>query len=117
MSQKVIQFPGTGARTAAANHSGIVLRIGPRRFRLDIACPATGRGEPEDEVAPPRCRGIPVGDGNYTGCAYGDGGLAPLTGPCDCPVCQGSGIEGGVWATRPQSNTRNPPRPLIIPIR
>ena len=52
MSQKVIQFPGTGARTAAGNHSGIVLRIGPRRYRLDIPRPATGRGEPEDEVRP-----------------------------------------------------------------
>src|SRR6185312_10957025 len=73
MSQKVIQFPG--ARTAAGDHSGIVLRIGPRRYRLDILHPATGRDEPEDEVrplpAPPRCRGIPVGDGTYTGCAYG----------------------------------------------
>ena len=81
MSQRVIQFPGTGAWTAAGNHSGIVLRIGPRRYRLDIARPANGRGEPEDEVrplpAPPRCRGIPIGDGNYTGCAYGDGDLAP----------------------------------------
>src|SRR6185437_2236049 len=73
MSQKVIQFPG--ARTAAGDHSGIVLRIGPRLYRLDILHPATGRDEPEDEVrplpAPPRCRGIPVGDGTYTGCAYG----------------------------------------------
>src|SRR4051794_8126954 len=43
---------------------------------------------------PPRCRGIPIGDGNYTGCAYGDGDLPPFTGPQDCPTCNGSGIEG-----------------------
>ena len=42
---------------------------------------------------PPRCRGIPLGDGNYTGCAYGYGDLTPFTGPRDCPVCNGSGIE------------------------
>ena len=47
MSQKVIQFPGTGARTAAGGRSEIVLRIGPRRYRLDIARPATGRGSPK----------------------------------------------------------------------
>src|SRR5580704_8422625 len=43
---------------------------------------------------PPRCRGIPLGDGNHTGCAYGYGDLAPFTGPRDCPVCNGSGFEG-----------------------
>jgi len=40
-----------------------------------------------------RCRGIALGDGNYTGCAYGDGGMEPFTGPMDCPVCNGAGIE------------------------
>jgi hypothetical protein len=35
----------------------------------------------------------PVGDSYYTGCAYGYGDLAPFTGPCDCPVCNGSGVE------------------------
>lgn len=43
---------------------------------------------------PPRCRGIPLGDGNYTSCAYGYGDLTPFTGRYDCPVCNGSGIEG-----------------------
>lgn len=42
---------------------------------------------------PPRCRGIPIGDGKYTGCAYGYGEWQPFTGACDCPVCNGSGIE------------------------
>jgi hypothetical protein len=45
--------------------------------------------------APPRCRGIPIGDGNYTGCAYGYGDIQPFTGPRDCPTCNGSGIENG----------------------
>jgi len=40
-----------------------------------------------------RCRGIPIGDGNYTGCAYGDGSVRPFESPCDCPTCNGSGIE------------------------
>ena len=40
-----------------------------------------------------RCRGIPIGDGNYTGCAYGDSTSRPFEGPCDCPVCNGSGVE------------------------
>ena len=40
-----------------------------------------------------RCRGIPIGDGNYTGCAYGDGTVRPFEGPCDCPTCNGSGVE------------------------
>ena len=55
--------------------------------------------EPRNNIRPlprrvPRCRGIPIGDGNYTGCAYGYGDVRPFTGPCDCPVCNGSGIEG-----------------------
>ena len=48
---------------------------------------------------PPRCRGIPLGDGNYTGCAYGYGDLAPFTGSRDCPVCDGSGFEGPIETT------------------
>ena len=40
-----------------------------------------------------RCRGIPLGDGNFGGCAYGDGEYRVLEGPCDCPVCNGSGWE------------------------
>ena len=42
----------------------------------------------------PRCRGIAIGDGNYTGCAYGYDDVPPFTGPCDCPTCNGSGLEG-----------------------
>jgi hypothetical protein len=48
---------------------------------------------------PPRCRGIPLDNGEYTGCAYGYDDFAPFTGPCDCPVCYGSGTEGGVIGT------------------
>lgn len=44
---------------------------------------------------PPRCRGIPIGDGNYTGCLYGWGEVPPFHSPVDCPICNGSGIEGG----------------------
>jgi hypothetical protein len=29
----------------------------------------------------------------FTGCAYGWGDLLPYTGSCDCPTCEGSGIE------------------------
>lgn len=47
---------------------------------------------------PPRCRGIPLGDGNYTGCAYGYGDVAPFSPPCDCPICNGSGLEAGFEA-------------------
>jgi hypothetical protein len=46
-----------------------------------------------------RYRGIPLGNGDYTGCAYGYGEVPPFTGPCDCPRCNGSGIEGGVIGT------------------
>jgi hypothetical protein len=57
---------------------------------------------------PPRCRGIPLGDGNYTGCAYGYGDLAPFTGPRDCPVCNGSGFEGPIETTLPHSDFGDP---------
>jgi hypothetical protein len=40
------------------------------------------------------CRGIPLGNGEYAGCPYGSAELRPLTGPCDCPACHGSGYEG-----------------------
>lgn len=43
--------------------------------------------------APPRCRGIPIGDGNFSGCLYGYGDIEPLTGPCDCPTCNGTGVD------------------------
>ena len=59
-------------------------------------------------LPPPRCRGIPLGDGNYTGCAYGYGDLAPFTGPRDCPVCNGSGFEGHIETTLPHSDFGDP---------
>ena len=43
--------------------------------------------------APPRCRGIPIGDRSFTGCAFGYGDVAPFTEPNDCPVCNGAGVE------------------------
>ena len=46
----------------------------------------------------PRCRGIAIAYGNYTGCLYGYGDCEPFAGPCDCPVCNGSGFEGGFRA-------------------
>jgi hypothetical protein len=58
--------------------------------------------------APPQCRGIPLGDGNYTGCAYGYGDIAPFTGPRDCPVCNGSGFEGHIDTTLPHSDFGDP---------
>jgi hypothetical protein len=57
----------------------------------------------ERPLPPPRCRGIPIGDGNYTGCAYGYGDVAPFTAPVDCPVCYGSGFEGAIETTLPHS--------------
>jgi len=57
---------------------------------------------------PPRCRGIPLGDGNYTGCEYGYGDVAPFTGPRDCPVCDGSGFEGPIETTLPHSDFGDP---------
>jgi hypothetical protein len=53
---------------------------------------------------PPRCRGIPLGDGNYTGCSFGFGDVPPFTPPCDCPTCNGSGYEGSVDTTLPHSS-------------
>jgi len=32
---------------------------------------------------PPRCRGIALGNGEYSGCAYGYGDIEPFTGPRD----------------------------------
>ena len=45
--------------------------------------------------SPPRCRGIEIEPGHYTGCAFGYGDVPPFTEPCDCPVCNGSGFERG----------------------
>jgi hypothetical protein len=53
---------------------------------------------------PPRCRGIPLGDGHYTGCAYGYGDAPPFTPPCDCPTCNGSGFEGPIGTTLPHAD-------------
>ena len=53
---------------------------------------------------PRRCRGIPLGYRNFTGCAYGDGTYRPLEGPCDCPVCNGSGWEGVTATFIPHTN-------------
>jgi hypothetical protein len=65
--------------------------------------------EPElRPLPPPRCRGIPLGDGNFTGCEYGYGDLAPFTGPRDCPVCNGSGFEGPIETTLPHSDFGDP---------
>jgi hypothetical protein len=68
--------------------------------------------------SPPRCRGIPLGDGNYTGCAYGYGDLAPFTWPRDCPVCNGSGFEGHIETTLPHSDFGDlpgfNPRPAVM---
>jgi len=65
-----------------------------------------------DEVRPlpkpPRCRGIPLGDGNFTGCAYGYGDVAPYDQPCDCPVCNGSGIEGVAGIILPHAEFGDP---------
>jgi hypothetical protein len=58
--------------------------------------------EPEDDSEvrplpdPPRCRGVPIGDGNYMGCSFGYGDVPPFESPCDCPTCKGSGYEGPV---------------------
>jgi hypothetical protein len=46
-------------------------------------------------LPPPRCRGIEVEQNKFTGCAYCYGDFEPFTGPCDCPVCNGSGLERG----------------------
>ena len=53
--------------------------------------------EEEPELRPlppsPQRRGIPLGDGNYTGCAYGYGDVAPFTGPRDCLSVMGRGSK------------------------
>lgn len=53
---------------------------------------------------PPRCRGIVLSDGTYAGCPYGSGELRPLTGPCDCPICNDSGYEGMIATWDPHQN-------------
>jgi hypothetical protein len=65
-------------------------------------------GEDDFEIRPlpqpPRCRGISLGKGRYSGCAYGYRDWAPFSGPRDCPVCNSSGIEGPVETTLPHSS-------------
>jgi hypothetical protein len=56
----------------------------------------------------PRCRGVPLGDGKYAGCPQGNGEVTPLIGPCDCPVCHGSGFEGVIGTTLPHQCFRDP---------
>ena len=69
--------------------------------------------EPEDDSDtrplpdPPRCRGIPLGDGNYSGCAFGYGDVPPFTPPCDCPTCNGSGY-GPVGTMLPHADFGDP---------
>ena len=43
----------------------------------------------------PKCRGIPLGDGNFTVCAYGDGTAEPFRSPNDCPICNAYAPEIG----------------------
>lgn len=66
--------------------------------------------EPETRAlpTPPRCRGIPLPDGNYTGCSYGYGDIPAFTGPMDCPTCNGSGFEGMVATILPHSDFGDP---------
>ena len=55
-----------------------------------------------------RCRGILLGNGEYAGCAYGALELRAMTGPCDCPVCYGSGFEGIVPTWLPHCDFGDP---------
>ena len=57
---------------------------------------------------PPRCRGLLLPDGNYTGCAFGYGDVPPFTPPCDCPTCNGSGYEGPVGTALPHADFGDP---------
>src|SRR5882762_5603126 len=52
---------------------------------------------------PPRCRGIPLGNCDYTGCAFGYGDIPPFTPPCDCPTCNGTGFEAPLVTLLPHS--------------
>ena len=47
----------------------------------------------EYRVAPAgRCRGFAIGDGNFSGCAYGDGAANGSLGDDVCPVCNNTGV-------------------------
>ena len=50
------------------------------------------------------CRGIHIQDDIYTGCAYGSGEERVLTGPMDCPTCNGSGYEAATATWLPHAN-------------
>jgi hypothetical protein len=63
-----------------------------------------GSGRP----LPPRCRGVPLPNGGYSGCPYGSGELKVLTGDCDCPVCHGSGWEGMIATWVPHQDSGDP---------
>ncbi len=53
---------------------------------------------------PPRCRGVPLGDGNFSGCAFGYGDVPPFDPPCDCPTCNGSGYEAPIQTMLPHAD-------------
>lgn len=49
--------------------------------------------ETDDIFAPlVRCRGIEIGDGNFSGCAYGDGAADGSLGDDVCPACNNTGV-------------------------
>ena len=86
----------------------IWFRTGGKRISL-IVDPALGprphvevraMSEPREKVVSiagdvkaRRCRGVPIGDGYYTGCLDCTGEVAPYTDKNDCPICEGSGLE------------------------
>jgi len=43
-------------------------------------------------VAPGRCAGIELGDGKFSGCAYGDGEDPKKFGDDVCPACNNTGL-------------------------
>ena len=65
-------------------------------------------GEARPLPTPPRCRGVPLGNGDYTGCSYGYGDLPPFTGPRACPTSNDSGYEGPVITTLAHSEFGDP---------
>jgi hypothetical protein len=67
-------------------------------------------GESEALPYPPSCRGIALDNGTLAGGPYGSGELRPLTGPCDCPVCHGSGYEGMIATWVPHQDFGDPER-------
>lgn len=43
-------------------------------------------------IAQPRCKGFDIGDGNYSGCAIGDGEDPKKFGDDVCPACNNTGV-------------------------